>query len=125
MTDAKHKLTKITDFRFYKEYIRKQLAGDFALDLSSHIEAIQAELDAAKAHIAALETAGRSVLMDVNSVDYWYALDTVLAKTPAQSLADVQASAIVDAIDETGGEKYQINAMIAYANQLKNNATPK
>ena len=94
MKEAKHKLTRIKDFRYYQEYIRKQLAGDFAIDLSKHIDSLQAELDAANVHIANLKD-GLGIANMEN--EHYRGL---LFSTQETSLASIKAQAINDLISE-------------------------
>ena len=104
------------------------------------VEELQTELDAYKAHVALLGgfiTKVRSENRkrqgwDINPDDGFCSeisqdCTKILAKTPAQSLGDVRAKAVMDAIDECraenmeGGQKWlcRVVDLEDYANKLK------
>ncbi|MBL4800187.1 MAG: hypothetical protein JKY50_22555 [Oleispira sp.] len=72
---------------------------DGAYVLSSDVNALQAELDAYKAHMAEIKKAYAGFNESATTGDK-FKLFRVIAKTPAQSLNDVRAKAVTDLIAE-------------------------
>lgn len=73
--------------------------------IAKQYEALQAELDAYKASVTELKIVINQVLDSARdpyecSEDFCYYVNEALTKTPAQSLADIQANAVNDLISE-------------------------
>ena len=113
-------------------FVIKLFESDEASELTNqaarYIEALQKELDAANAHIAEMVSV---IETDINKTGGNLRLEGLLVKTPAQSLASIQADAIHKAIEKCRvaqtdtGDKWlcRVVDLEEYSNNLINQPT--
>lgn len=141
--EARKSLGLIHEFRHYKKYfldVESGIAGDFAYELNNYIGKINDENQALQARVAELEAGFKQMdasLISMGSkgtlmptINYQEML-RIVGKSPKQSLADIQADAILKAtasvFPKCGAWNASIapymlsnrNSFIEYANQLR------